>query len=98
LISFGFWAGDQKVREPSYYSYTAPEPANLHQRPLEPEAAFWTEPGTSALGSFHTGQSARQPTRKERCSRSWRARIKPAREQRGGTSPSSRRRSVVHEF
>ena len=24
VISFGFWAGDQNVREPTYYSYTRP--------------------------------------------------------------------------
>ena len=28
LISFGFWPGDQKVQEPTFYSYT-PEPAGL---------------------------------------------------------------------
>ena len=31
VVSFGFWAGDQNVREPSFYSYTAPEPADLRQ-------------------------------------------------------------------
>jgi uncharacterized protein DUF5996 len=49
VISFGFWAGDQKVREASYYSYTAPEPANLREQPLQPEEAFWAEP-PSPLG------------------------------------------------
>lgn len=29
VVSFGFWAGDVNVREPTYYSYTAPEPAAL---------------------------------------------------------------------
>ena len=43
VVSFGFWAGDQQVREPSYYSYTAPEPAGVRERPLRPEGAFWTE-------------------------------------------------------
>ena len=36
VVSFGFWAGDQQVREPTYYSYTAPEPAGLRERPLHP--------------------------------------------------------------
>ena len=49
VVSFGFWAGDQNVREPSYYSYTAPEPAGLRQRPLHPEEAFWTEQGGGSL-------------------------------------------------
>lgn len=41
VISFGFWAGDQKVREPTYYSYTAPEPPGLRDRPLRPSDARW---------------------------------------------------------
>lgn len=49
LISFGFWAGDQDVREPTYYSYTAPEPPSLRERPLHPEEASWVERGTGSL-------------------------------------------------
>jgi hypothetical protein len=49
VVSFGFWAGDQKVREPSYYSYTAPEPAGLRRLPLSPEEAFWADQGQSSL-------------------------------------------------
>lgn len=41
VISFGFWPGDDKVREPAFYSYTYPEPAGLAEQPLEPAAAFW---------------------------------------------------------
>jgi len=43
LVSFGFWAGDQNVREPSYYAYAAPEPPGMRERPLRPDAANWTE-------------------------------------------------------
>jgi hypothetical protein len=43
VVSFGFWAGDQTVREPSYYSYTAPEPVDIRAQPLHPEEAFWAE-------------------------------------------------------
>jgi Family of unknown function (DUF5996) len=49
VVSFGFWAGDQKVREPTYYSYTAPEPEGLRERPLRPEKAMWGELGSSSL-------------------------------------------------
>ena len=49
VISFGFWAGDDKVREPTYYSYTAPEPDGLRERLLRPEAAAWAEQGQSSL-------------------------------------------------
>jgi hypothetical protein len=49
LASFGFWAGDRTLREPSYYSYTAPEPPNLRSEPLRPEQAHWTEYGEGSL-------------------------------------------------
>jgi hypothetical protein len=49
VISFGFWPGDQKVRMPAFYSYTAPEPAGLAEQPLRPRAASWQRP----FGSSH---------------------------------------------
>jgi uncharacterized protein DUF5996 len=52
LISFGFWAGDQNVREPTYYSYTAPEPPGVRDRPLQPAEAAWVELGSSVLAQL----------------------------------------------
>jgi hypothetical protein len=49
VISFGFWPGDVKIREPAFYSYTAPEPAGLADEPLRPEAAVWHPMGSSHL-------------------------------------------------
>jgi hypothetical protein len=49
VVSFGFWAGDENVREPSYYSYTAPEPEGLRDRPLRPGSARWVEQGAGSL-------------------------------------------------
>jgi hypothetical protein len=49
VVSFGFWAGDESLREPSYYSYTAPEPTDLRQRPLRPDDASWVERGGGSL-------------------------------------------------
>ena len=49
VVSFGFWAGEERVPEPSYYSYAAPEPANLRERPLRPARASWTEFGSGSL-------------------------------------------------
>jgi hypothetical protein len=43
VVSFGFWAGDRVHRFPAYYSYTAPEPAGLRDRPLRPSNAAWVE-------------------------------------------------------
>ena len=63
VVSFGFWAGDQKVHEPAYYSYTAPEPANLRAQPLQPEEAFWQEDGSLALLSYDAVRTAADPRR-----------------------------------
>jgi hypothetical protein len=47
LIAFGFWAGSGDVREPAFYSYTAPEPGALVDQPLQPDTAAWTEAGNA---------------------------------------------------
>ncbi|CAN5425245.1 DUF5996 family protein [soil metagenome] len=50
VISFGFWAGDNNVPAPAFYSYTAPEPAGLTDEPLKPKAANWnTDKGAMAI-------------------------------------------------
>jgi Family of unknown function (DUF5996) len=49
VVSFGFWAGDQRVGEPTYYSYTAPEPDGLRERPLDPAEARWVAQGNGSL-------------------------------------------------
>lgn len=49
LVSFGFWPGDDELREPTYYSYTAPEPAGLREQPLQPDAAAWSPRGHGLL-------------------------------------------------
>jgi hypothetical protein len=43
VISFGFWMGDDNIPAPAFYSYTAPEPENLTDEPLQPEKTFWGE-------------------------------------------------------
>jgi hypothetical protein len=49
VISFGFWPGDDNVRESTYYSYTAPEPDGLREQPLRPDGAFWADQGAGSL-------------------------------------------------
>jgi hypothetical protein len=63
VISFGLWFGDDKVREASYYSYTAPEPAGLRQQPLRPGEAFWADEGRSpaALLPYEAVRTAGEP-------------------------------------
>ena len=49
VISFGFWAGDDVVREPAFYSYTFPLPAGIEKEKLEPAAAKWVESNGSPM-------------------------------------------------
>jgi Family of unknown function (DUF5996) len=65
VVSFGFWAGDVNVREPTYYSYAAPEPAGLRERPLHPSAAHWVQQGggSMALLPYEAVRGAAQPDR-----------------------------------
>jgi hypothetical protein len=46
LISFGFWPGDDTI-DVAFYSYTAPEPAQLRDRPLP--IGEWIESGSGSL-------------------------------------------------
>jgi Family of unknown function (DUF5996) len=63
VVSFGFWAGDQNVREPTYYSYTAPEPAGLRETTLRPAEARWVEQGAGSLAvlSYEAVRTADDP-------------------------------------
>jgi hypothetical protein len=61
VISFGFWPGDQKVREPAYYSYTAPEPDGLRGKALRPDAAYWQPDGPLALLPYEAVRTATDP-------------------------------------
>jgi hypothetical protein len=62
VIAFGFWPGDKQMPEPSYYSYTAPEPDGLRLRDL-PAPARWTERngGSLAVLPFDAVRTARDP-------------------------------------
>jgi hypothetical protein len=61
VISFGFWPGDQSVREPAFYSYTAPEPEDLTEQPLSPPAASWAPAGGTALLLYEEVRNSDSP-------------------------------------
>jgi hypothetical protein len=63
VIAFGFWAGDDSVPDPTYYSYTAPEPAGLRERPLS--AGEWVTSGAGSLAvlPYETVRTAEDPRR-----------------------------------
>ena len=62
LIAFGFWPGDPEMPEPSYYSYTAPEPVGLRLKELVVPAR-WSERngGSLALLPLEAVRSAGDP-------------------------------------
>ena len=64
VISFGFWAGDERIPDASYYSYTAPEPADLTERPLAPAGAGWVPGpnGSLALLPYDAVRTAADPS------------------------------------
>ena len=62
VISFGFWPGDANVREPAFYSYTAPEPEGLTEHPLSPEGASWLPEGGTALLTYEEVRNSASPT------------------------------------
>lgn len=49
VISFGFWAGDDKIPAPAFYAYAAPEPDGLADQPLRPAVATWSDSGSGHL-------------------------------------------------
>ncbi len=50
VIAFGWWPGDdRRTPYPAFYSYTAPEPDGLRDRPLAPAAAAWQDTGNGSL-------------------------------------------------
>jgi hypothetical protein len=63
VVSFGFWAGDDDVGAPAFYSYTYPEPEGLTEAPLAPEAAFWQtqDSGSLALLMYDDVRTADDP-------------------------------------
>ena len=91
VVSFGFWAGDKDIREPSYYAYAAPEPPGLRDTPLEPDDAFWSERDSRCSA---TTRCAPPRIRARRCSRFSRARTTRGQGCSAGTAPSSRRRGA----
>ena len=50
VIAFGWWPGDDRATPyPAFYSYTAPEPDGLRERPLAPASAVWRDTGNGSL-------------------------------------------------
>lgn len=65
VISFGFWAGDDVVREPAFYSYTYPLPAKIDQEKLEPTVAKWVESNGSPMAYLSYEELRKEPDPKK---------------------------------
>jgi hypothetical protein len=61
VISFGFWAGDDRVPDASYYSYTAPEPDGLRDQPLPVGDWVAFGSGSLALCPYDLVRTSRDP-------------------------------------
>lgn len=61
IISFGFWAGDQNVREPAFYAYMLPQPSGLMDEPLSPKKAFWSPEAGEAFLMYEDVRNADSP-------------------------------------
>jgi hypothetical protein len=62
VVSFGFWAGDDRMKEPAFYSYTAPEPPGLTDRLLAPAAATWQAGPTGSLALLTYEDARAEPS------------------------------------
>ncbi len=54
VLSFGFWAGDQNVREPAFYAYAYPVPEGLYDEPIKPAKALWNKEAGMALYLYNS--------------------------------------------
>ncbi|MBA2714818.1 MAG: hypothetical protein H0U55_14835 [Rubrobacteraceae bacterium] len=61
IISFGFWPGNRNLREPAFYSYTAPEPEGLTGQPLRPGSVSWAPEGGTALLMYEDVRKSDSP-------------------------------------
>jgi len=63
VISAGFWAGDNNIQEPAFYSYTYPAPDGIADEPLQPGGARWIQQNGSpmALYTYEDMRTAADP-------------------------------------
>ena len=86
VIGFGFWTGDATVPAPAFYSYTAPEPAGLALKPLQPAASDMGATKRQPSRRPHVPRTcATVPRPGRRCWRFSKVRIKPAQSWLNGT-------------
>lgn len=53
VISFGFWAGDDNIRQPTFYAYAYPSPPDLEKQVLLPASARWVDSNGSPMALLY---------------------------------------------
>lgn len=61
VISHGFWPGGGDIQSPAFYSYVAPEPHGLDQKPIRPASAFYSSELSEFLLMYDDVRSADSP-------------------------------------
>jgi hypothetical protein len=61
VLSWGFWAGDDQVREPAFYAYAYPVPDGLYDEPISPEKAMWNKEAGMALYMYNDMRQEESP-------------------------------------
>ncbi len=64
-ISFGFWAGDDHMQEPAFYSYTYPAPKGIDRQTLQPSAAEWIDSNGSPMAILRYKDLIQNPEPRE---------------------------------
>lgn len=64
-ISFGFWAGDENMPEPAFYSYTSPAPDGIENKPLKPKNAAWIDSNGSPMAILRYNELKQMPNLRE---------------------------------
>ncbi|MFC5271658.1 DUF5996 family protein [Adhaeribacter terreus] len=64
-MAFGFWPGDDVVREAAFYSYIFPLPSGIENEKLEPETAKWQLSNGSPMAFLSYENFRKQPDPKQ---------------------------------
>jgi hypothetical protein len=61
--SCGFWPGSGAVQEPAFYAYSYPEPAGYRERPIRPDAAYYSDAMREHILPYESVRRAPDPDR-----------------------------------
>ncbi len=61
VISFGFWFGDDNLKEPAFYAYGFPAVDSVYTETLKPSTAEWNEAGGMALLKYEAIRESENP-------------------------------------